>query len=170
VDETGEIHLGVWGKTLGPEGNFTHLRQNLKPLATDGKIRTKNQYWGKSIDGDTNVWRSGIGVTADGQYLIFAAGPDLSSRTLAKALVRAGCNFAMQLDINDYHTYLIYYEQKPTTLGTLRQVPHKLNSKMGIEIKRCLTPYNRDFFYMTWKPKYQTLAPKAVPSPITPKE
>ena len=45
------------------------------------------------------VWRSGVGVTADGA-LVYVGGPGLNITDLANLLVRAGAVRAMELDIN----------------------------------------------------------------------
>ena len=54
------------------------------------------------------MWRSGLGVTADGA-VVYVAGPGLSALSLANLLVRAGAVRAMELDINtdwvDFFTY-----------------------------------------------------------------
>jgi hypothetical protein len=57
------------------------------------------------------VWRSGVGITADGR-VIFAYGPALDVRTLAGLLKRAGCVRAMQLDINPDWMSFMYYLPK----------------------------------------------------------
>lgn len=45
------------------------------------------------------VWRSGLGITADGA-LVYVGGPGLNVTTLADILARAGAVRAMELDIN----------------------------------------------------------------------
>ena len=55
--------------------------------------------WGNTLDGRVQVWRSGLGVTADGA-LVYVGGSGLSIVDLADVLVRAGAVRAMELDIN----------------------------------------------------------------------
>lgn len=54
------------------------------------------------------VWRSGVGITADGN-IVYAMGPALSVRTLAELLHRAGAVRAMELDINtEWVSFMTY--------------------------------------------------------------
>jgi hypothetical protein len=64
--------------------------------------------WGYTVGNAVLVWRSGVGVTANGA-LVYVGGPGLSAYGLAQLLVRAGAQRAMELDINsdwvDFFTY-----------------------------------------------------------------
>jgi hypothetical protein len=55
--------------------------------------------WGETIGARTVVARSGLGVRADGQ-LVWAAGEQLTPGGLAHALIAAGAQRAIELDIN----------------------------------------------------------------------
>ncbi|HVB26828.1 MAG TPA: hypothetical protein VNE21_02820, partial [Mycobacteriales bacterium] len=55
--------------------------------------------WGYTLGNQVFVWRSGLGVTADGA-LVYVGGPGLNITTLADMLARAGAVRAMELDIN----------------------------------------------------------------------
>jgi hypothetical protein len=60
------------------------------------------------------VWRSGIGITADGN-IVYAMGPALSVPTLAELLQRAGAVRGMELDINpEWVSYMTYDTKDPT--------------------------------------------------------
>ena len=64
----------------------------------------------------------------------------------------AGCDYAMQLDINDYHTYLYTYKLNGTDKkGNTKLKASRLTDEMSGETERCLVPYTRDFFYTTLK-------------------
>jgi hypothetical protein len=58
------------------------------------------------------VWRSGLGVTADGA-LVYVGGPGLDITDLADILARAGCVRAMELDINT--TWVNFTAYRPAT-------------------------------------------------------
>ena len=55
--------------------------------------------WGFTLGNAVYVWRSGLGVTADGA-LVYVGGPGLNITDLANLLVDAGAVRAMELDIN----------------------------------------------------------------------
>jgi hypothetical protein len=109
----GRIAVGVWGRTVRMTPDVVGVRQNLHlivahgkvPASVDGNVETS---WGATLGGGYYVWRSGIGITADGR-VIFVYGPALDVRSLAELLKRAGCVTGMQLDINpDWMSYMYY--------------------------------------------------------------
>ena len=106
------------------------VRQNLQPIVSHGApvpgLSTDNFLkWRATLGNTVLVWRSGIGVTADGA-LLYASGPGLSVQTLANVLARAGAVRAMELDINPEWTTAIYYTQSSSSSAT----PHKLLASM----------------------------------------
>ena len=89
------------------------VRQNLRPIVDHGKIpaSVNNNVlssWGATLGGGYYVWRSGLGITADGR-VIYVYGPALDVQTLAGLLKRAGAVEAMQLDINPEWMSFMYY-------------------------------------------------------------
>jgi hypothetical protein len=85
------------------------------------------------------VWRSGIGIDANGN-LIYAAADSQTVGSLAEILIRAGAVRAMQLDINSFWVSLITYAQPGG--GS----PTNLLPSMNRPASRYLTPDDRDFF------------------------
>lgn len=151
VDSQNRVRMGTWGKSWDPKEKYIYLRQNLPPLVEDGKPNEKQKYWGGTLGGKTHVWRSAIGMTRDQKRLIYGAGNSLSNQTLAAGMIMAGCDYAMQLDINDYHTYFFLYREKPDNRGKLKISPIKLTDKMIANSNIGLIHYVRDFFYVTGK-------------------
>ncbi len=86
------------------------VRQNLDLLVDNGQPvpgldATDTTKWGATLGNAVYVWRSGLGVTADGA-LVYVGGPGLNITDLADLLVRAGAVRAMELDINtDWVTF-----------------------------------------------------------------
>ena len=153
VDSKGNIKIGTWGgPALDTKENYVYLRQNLPPILENGKLNVNNQYWGASVDNKTNVWRSAVGISKDGKRLVYGAGNSLTFDTLAKGMEMAGCDYAMQLDINEYHTYFHMYKLNGADKkGNLKLKVTRLTDEMANETQRCIKPYTRDFFYLTWK-------------------
>ncbi len=85
--------------------NISFIRQNCPMLIENGIIASNDQantaLWGHTVSPGIYTWRSGIGITANGN-LIYAVGNSLTPSTLAAALQAAGAVNAMQLDINPY--------------------------------------------------------------------
>jgi Phosphodiester glycosidase len=142
----GSLKLGVWGQEITMTPDLVSFREN-GPILIDHGVLNDNGLlsWGKSVSGETHIWRSGLGLTADGS-LIFAAGNALDAQTLGEALLRAGAVEAMQLDVNAWHVYFFTYTLTPNGL-----VPTKLNTTMPGPTRVFLTPFDRDFMYLTLK-------------------
>ena len=162
VNASGRISIGTWGTSISTTENYVYLRQNLPPLVEAGKINESNKYWGFSVANKTQIWRSALGITRDGRRLIYAAGNSLSYDTLAKGMIMAGCDYAMQLDVNDYHTYCILCKLTTDKKGAARIKTKRLSDEMTGENGRYVKPYTRDFFYVTWKKAMQQTAQNSV--------
>jgi len=158
VDGSGKVRMGTWGESLAARKDYAYLRQNLPPLVEDGKVNEKRKHWGGTVGGKTHVWRSALGMTRDRTRLIYGVGNSLSHKTLGEGMIMADCDYAMQLDINDYHTYFFFYRQDKDSKGNLRPDPFKLTDEMIANERIGLIHYVRDFFYMTWKPSGMRIA------------
>ncbi len=140
----GSMKIGVWGQDIQPTSDLVSFRQNGPILIDHGVVNEQNlAAWGASVSGATHIWRSGIGLTANGA-LIYAAGNWLSAQTLGQALLRAGAVEAMQLDVNAWHVFFFTYALTPQGLAST-----KLNAVMPGPSQLYLTPYTRDFMYLT---------------------
>ncbi|HSS09107.1 MAG TPA: phosphodiester glycosidase family protein, partial [Acidimicrobiales bacterium] len=86
---------------MGPDVAFA--RQNLSLIVDNGQpapdLNVNSPKWGATLGNKVHVWRSAVGVTADGA-LLFAGGNNLTIVTLAGVMARAGAVRAMELDIN----------------------------------------------------------------------
>ncbi len=119
VYKNGSATVAQWGRdaTMGP--NVVSVRQNLDLLVDNGQVvpaayGPDPTQWGATLGGGLYVWRSGLGVTANGA-LVYVGGPGLDIADLATILVRAGAVRAMELDINtDWVNYSTY---APSTLS-----------------------------------------------------
>ena len=137
--------LNYTGQDLG--SNVAFIRQNGPMLVQDADITVNNvdsrEMWGRVIGTDTYTWRSGIGVTQNGE-LLFAAGNDLNPQTLAQALRIAGAVNAIQLDINPHWVRFNIFNS--TGSGKYNSTP--LNKDMTDGSKEYLSGYQKDFFYV----------------------
>jgi hypothetical protein len=95
--------VGVWGQDVpAPGANVASVRQNLPPLVEAGQpspqINTISA-WGATLGGGSFVARSALGEDASGD-LLYAASMSTVPADLATALISAGAQKAMELDIN----------------------------------------------------------------------
>ena len=146
--QDGTADIGQWGRDdhMGPD--IASVRQNL-PLIIDngqpvaGLADNTGNRWGDTLGTRVYVWRSAIGIRADGA-LVYAASDGLTAVSLADMLVRAGVVRAMELDINpNWVTFNLFSHPDPsnpsTTTGT------KLLPDMRRTPSRYLGPDSRDF-------------------------
>ena len=80
--KNGDLTIGVWGQQgLRMTGQVAGVRQNLRPVVVNGRVpasvdQNVQTNWGATLGGGYFVWRSGVGVTADGR-IIYVYGPAL---------------------------------------------------------------------------------------------
>jgi hypothetical protein len=150
VTKQGQIILGAWGVDPRLNSNNADLvawRQNASLLINNGVINPLSQdgaAWGATILNSAYTWRSGLGITANGN-LVYAGGNSLTAQTLAVALKAAGAVLAMQTDINPYWVRAFLYQRN--NQGGLNIT--KLNPNMQGSGTEYLNGTARDFFYLT---------------------
>jgi len=142
----GTIKIGVWGRDVSMTPDVVGVRQNLKLIVDHGRVpaAVNNDVlttWGATLGGGYYVWRSGLGITADGR-IIFVYGPALDVQELAGLLQRAGAVEALQLDINPYWMSYEYYQAKghPTDPAPVNLLPTQQQTAY-----RYYSAYSRDF-------------------------
>jgi hypothetical protein len=121
------------------------VRQNLDLIVdggqpVDGLDDNSGNRWGHTVGNKLFVWRSGVGIDAQGRVL-YVASEGLSVRTLAALLQRAGAVRAMELDIN--HSWVSFNAFHHDASGSLTGT--KLLDGMSKPASRYLNPDTRDF-------------------------
>ena len=144
IYKDGHADVVAWGGgTPGPD--VVAVRQNLDLLVNNGTLApdidsTTTRTWGKTVGNATYVWRTALGIRADGS-LVFVAGDALSVRTLATIARDAGAVRAMEMDINKAWTNFITYTHPSPGIA----VPHMLTADEQPNPSRYLQPSTRDF-------------------------
>ncbi len=141
---SGGLDVRAWpGGSPGPD--VVAVRQNLDLLVDHGRVTREvanpsSAVWGKTVGNAAYVWRTALGVRADGS-LVFVVGPALSVRSLATLVRAAGAVRAMELDINkDWTNYLLYDHGAGGSV-----TPTKLTRDEVPNAYRYLQPSSRDF-------------------------
>ncbi|MCL2449329.1 MAG: phosphodiester glycosidase family protein [Polyangiaceae bacterium] len=174
VLDDGRVGFGTWGadKRVGgllgvPDDSIESFRQNLDALVDQGKINPSGRnLWGFTLPGKgAQTERSGVCVTKSG-HLVYAWGEDLSGTTLARALTMAGCNFAMHLDMNPYHTGFLF-----ASIDEFSGHKYKsalLSPAMSIQPDRYIQYSSKDFFYLLVHDPTPREVPQAEPWSVAP--
>ncbi len=145
----GRVDIGEWGSRVAMSPDVTSVRQNLKLLVDHGRVTASAEAavksnWGATLDGVHYVWRTGVGIRADGD-VVFAVGDSLSARTLAHVLHAAGAVRAMQLDINPDWAAGYWFTQPTSGSSSRRPLAHKvLDFKKPLY--RWFSATSRDFY------------------------
>ncbi len=150
IGRDGQVQIGVWGADVDPAGDYVSLRQNASIVVHEGNINDKVfngsiASWGGNLDGVIVTWRSGLGLSADGQVLYYLAGPAMSMPILAKTMIATGIHNGILLDINPYwvHFSAVRSEGDQLLAETL------FEEGMETQPDRYLRQSQRDFFYLT---------------------
>ncbi len=145
----GRVSLGVWGTDITPSPDMLAYRQNGPLIIHDGVINphtadTAPADWGYTVKGEVAVWRSGLGISADGHTLYYLAGPSLALPVMTRAMAATGAVQALQLDINNHWVHFEAFQADHSSLQ-----PAPLLDSMTSAVGRYLGAYNRDYFYVT---------------------
>ncbi len=148
IYKDGRVRIGAWGTDIQPSADMVAFRQNCPPLIDNGAINPLLSTDARGAWGFTNnqdiTWRTGVGISKDGRFLIYAVGNGTNAEFLAQALQQAGAYNAMQLDINQYYAHFVTFAQANGSLQADRLLQEMIDEKSIY-----LTPQVRDFFYVT---------------------
>lgn len=146
IYQNGTTQIGAWHEGVPTPGlAVVSVLQNLHLMVDHGVAAPTVETcvracWGATLGGGSEVARSALGITGDGQ-LVWAAGEHLSPAMIAQALVGASVVRAVELDINpEWIAGYLYVHHRGGPTG-MPVVP----GQSGIP-GRLLTPYERDFF------------------------
>ncbi len=150
----GTATVGQWGRDVSMTPSVVAVRQNLDLVVDGGQpvpglSAADNIKWGATLGGSAYVWRSGVGVTADGA-LVYVGGPSLSIVSLANLLVDAGAVRAMELDINtDWVNFASYSPPTVTGAAAGTNGTDLLPTMVGQPDRYFESWWARDFFTMS---------------------
>ncbi len=160
VYSNGSSTVGQWGRDVSMGPTVVSVRQNLDLLVDNGQVvpaayDANSTEWGATLGNALYVWRSGLGVTADGA-LVYVGGPGLDVLDLANLLVRAGAIRAMELDINtDWVNFSTY---RPTT------ATGSASAANGTELLSGMTGTPGRYFESWWARDFITMSAAGGPS------
>jgi hypothetical protein len=152
IYQDGHVNIGAWGQEINPASDLVAYRQNCPLILQNGQLNQQvnidnRDIWGQTISNQEVTWRTGIGITKNGRYLIYAVGNGTTVELLAQALQKAGAYNAMQLDINRHYAHFVAYQAtgKPGNPLMATQLLDQMESDPSIY----LVAHSRDYFYLT---------------------
>jgi hypothetical protein len=156
IKQDGSADVGVWGRDFAMSPDIKAVRQNLVLIVDNGQLNPEMREddttaFGATLGNNVYVWRSGVGVTADGA-LVYAGGPAMSIIALARTLQAAGAVRAMEMDINTDWVSAFTYQPNMTVPGNPIEGV-KLLDNMTHDGSQYLQQSSRDFFAFMADPK-----------------
>ncbi len=158
IYNNGSATVADWGRDATMTPNVVSVRQNLDLLVDNGAPvpglnASDTTQWGATLGNQVYVWRSGVGVTADGA-LVYVGGPALNITSLANLLVDAGAVRGMELDINtDWVNLATYAPPPPETEASGANGTDLLPTMVGTPARYFEAYWARDFFTMSAQPQ-----------------
>jgi hypothetical protein len=148
----GTFAIGTWSKLAARRADMKSFRQTPRCLAEEGQASARladaATGWGVSVDGETVIRRSAIGLDKEKKVLFYGVGDAQSAKSIAEALTAAGAVDIAMLDVNQAFPRFLFYSHD----GGPTDPPHAKSSLIPAEYKP--TEYverswYRDFFYVT---------------------
>lgn len=147
--KNGKYKIVEWSDNIKDSDSIIAFRQNELPLIINGNITTKiNSLWGVTPKDTDPIYtvRTGLGFTKNNE-LVFAFGNNLSAKTLAIGMIKAGVVTGMHLDMNYYNTHFVHVDRtKDGRLKTFNE-----NKVLSYYNNIYLNPSPRDYFILTKK-------------------
>lgn len=150
------LRIGTWPAASGdkpvPLGDALWWRQtprcmvedgSMNPLLTDGYVHR----WGSTVEGDTVIRRSAIGLDAAGNTLFVGISNHTTAQALARGMSHAGARVVAQLDINFSFPKFVTF--KPSRISRLRWAVPLAEGFEASEHEYLRKASSRDFFYVT---------------------
>ena len=146
----GHVDIAPWSVLSDTLPQMESFRQTPPYLAYRGQVNPalaneRSIMWGAAVNSNTVIWRSALGVSADGRTLFYAAGESLTARRLAEALVAAGASNVAELDVNWSFEHFLTYAPVNGQL-TEDVLLNGMVYQPGMYVSR---QASRDFFYLT---------------------
>jgi len=154
----GSVRVATWETAAAEIANASSSvlfwRQAAPCMVEGGKLNSalrdeKTRRWGATLEGDTVIRRSAIGLDATRSVLYVAITNDTTATALAKAMLHAGASDVAQLDVNwSYPKFVLF----PPAASGLRHAESLFQGFLVGKDDFVRKPCPRDFFYLLSRP------------------
>jgi hypothetical protein len=149
------LRVASWETLESSLGEMVWFRQAPACMLEGGELHKglaveQNTLWGATLDKDTVIRRSAIGLSKDGQTLLVGISEATTALAIAKAMAHAGAHDLAQLDVNWSFPKFVTLEPQD---GDAERPVAKAIVK-GFEFKEddyVRSAMTRDFFYLRRK-------------------
>ena len=145
------LRIGSWPKVRDQLDEITWWRQTPTCMFEDGKMHPRMAEgfvtrWGSTVDGETVIRRSAIGIDADGKTLFVGISNHTTAPAIANGMRHAGAVTVAQLDINFSFPKFVTF--RPSRISKLRVAVPLTDDFEYSEHEYLRKASNRDFFYV----------------------
>jgi len=150
------LRIGAWETLETSKDEMVWFRQAPACMYENNEMHKgltveQTTLWGATLDKDTVIRRSAIGLSADRQTLFVTISEATTATAIAKATHHAGATDVAQLDVN--WSYPKFVTIEPTDGdAAMPKVKAIIDGFEYTEDDYVRKPMGRDFFYLTRKP------------------
>ncbi len=149
--EDGSYEIATWNKIEEKEPKMKWYRQAPGCMYENGEMHIglrdpKNRSWGATLDGETVIRRSAVGLSEDAQVLYVGIGNSTTAAAIARGMFHAGAKDVAQMDVNWSYPKFVLFE--PAEAGTERMAVALAKGFEFSENEYIRKRSYRDFFYL----------------------
>lgn len=169
----GSFDVASWSKIKARQSEMSWFRQAPNCMYENGEMHPalkvhQARKWGATLDGNTVIRRSAVGISRDKQILYVGISNHTTAKVMALGMHHAGAESVAQMDVNwSYPKFVTFEERKDGFLYPIALAEgFEFSDKLYLRERSM-----RDFFYLARKEELSALAPQASPdaAPATPK-
>lgn len=156
--EDGSFEIATWSKIKDEFSEMAWFRQAPNCMYEGGEMHPnlkvhRSRKWGATLDGNTVIRRSAVGLSRDKQILYVGISNHTTAKAMALGMNHAGAETVAQMDVNWSYPKFVTFEEKKD--GLL----HPIALAEGFEFSDELYLRERsmrDFFYLARKEEVET--------------
>jgi hypothetical protein len=149
------MRVSSWDKLASGVSHMVFWRETPVCMYEDGVLHWRladaglAKKWGATLDGETVIRRSAIGIDRTGNVLFVSISNHSTARVIADGMHHAGAVTVAQLDVNFSYPKFVTYEKKKATDGEAKRIAVPLADGFEFsEDEYIREPSRRDFFYL----------------------
>jgi hypothetical protein len=151
----GSMQIATWKRIAEREPDMLWYRQAPSCMYENGKLHPglsagSGLKWGATLDGETVIRRSAVGLSADRRILYVSITNHTTARILADGLHHAGAVDVAQMDVNWSYPKFVLFE--PRESSPERKAVALASGFEFSEDEYIRNRARRDFFYLVRKP------------------
>jgi len=156
----GQLTIGSWKKIRDDQDEMVWFRQTPQCMVEAGELHVGlrvegNTHWGATVDRNTVIRRSALGVSKNGEVLYYGIGDHTTARAIGQAMHHAGAHDVAQLDVNFSYPKFLTVEARADGELYVEPIADGFEYSDSDYVRK---RSERDFFYVTRTPHDEILA------------